>query len=217
LGAAGAGEGIATVTRVGPAGSALTLAAPVAINTQMEIGDVYEVVLFHAERHECGSNFQLTLAGFDKPRSVCSEVCGNGVVTRSETCDDGDANGSGYGFCADDCTPGPRCGDSVVNGDEQCDNGVNADRYAIDDGACGPGCTTPSFCGDSVVDSVFGEQCDDGVNDNASNGCSDTCGLGPRCGDGVVNDAREECDDGNRINGDDCNLSCLIEKDVIPT
>ncbi|HWO14406.1 MAG TPA: fibro-slime domain-containing protein, partial [Polyangiaceae bacterium] len=217
LSAAAATQGTATVTRVGPAGSALTTAA-IPVDTGMELGGVYEVVLFHAERHECGSNFKLTLAGFDAPRSRCREVCGDGEVTRSETCDDGASNDSGYGFCTGECTPGPRCGDGVVQaeGNEACDNGLNVDRYSTNAAACGPGCTQPSFCGDGVVDAAFGEACDDGVNDNAYGGCSDSCGLGPRCGDGEVN-GPEECDDRNRLNGDGCDLSCEIEREIVPT
>ncbi|HTV23042.1 MAG TPA: DUF4215 domain-containing protein [Polyangiaceae bacterium] len=215
----GDAPGLATVSREGPPGSALTLAAPLAIPTGMEFGGIYEVVLFHAERHECGSNFKLTLAGFDAPRSRCQEECGDGVVTRSETCDEGPQNGAGYGFCADDCTPGPRCGDAVVQeeGGEECDNGLNLDRYSTSATACGPGCKLPSFCGDGVIDAAFGEECDDGVNDNSYGGCSDSCGLGPFCGDGAVNGGTEECDDGNRVNGDGCNLSCQEEREIIPS
>jgi fibro-slime domain-containing protein len=207
--------GIASVQQEGPTGSALTLIDEV--DTGMTVGSVYEAVLFHAERHECGSNFKLTLAGFDKPRSLCTEFCGDGVVTRSETCDDGPLNGTGYGFCAEDCTPGPRCGDSVVDeaGAEACDNGLNVDRYSTSASACGPGCTLPSFCGDAVLDSSFGEQCDDGQNDESYGGCGADCSFGPRCGDAAVN-GPEECDDGNRINGDGCNLGCLIERVIIP-
>jgi fibro-slime domain-containing protein len=216
---AAATEGIATVTREGPPGSALTLANGVAIDTGMQLGGVYEAVLFHAERHECGSNFKLTLAGFDAPKSRCQEVCGDGVVTRSETCDEGEQNGTGYGFCAADCTPGPRCGDAIVQaeGNEACDNGLNVDRYSTSADACGPGCTRPSFCGDAVIDAAFGEECDDGVNDNSYGGCSETCARGPRCGDGEINGDDEECDDGNRVNGDGCNLTCKTEREIIPS
>jgi fibro-slime domain-containing protein len=219
LSAAAATQGIASITREGPAGSDLTLDDPITVQTGMQLGGVYEAVLFHAERHECGSNFKLTLAGFDAPRSRCQEVCGDGVVTRSETCDEGEQNGAGYGFCSAECTPGPRCGDGAVQpeGNEACDNGLNVDRYSTSATACGPGCTRPSFCGDSVLDATFGEQCDDGVNDNSYNGCGDTCKLGPRCGDGSVNGGGEECDDGNRVNGDGCNLSCEVEREIIPT
>jgi fibro-slime domain-containing protein len=215
----GQAPGLATVTRTGPPGSALTLAAPAQIPTGMEFGGVYEVVLFHAERHECGSNFKLTLAGFDAPRSSCQEVCGDGVVTRSETCDEGEQNGGGYGFCADDCTPGPRCGDGEVqeDGGEACDNGFNIDRYSTNPTACAPGCTRPAFCGDAVVDPAFGEECDDGVNDNSYGGCSEACKVGPFCGDGTVNGGGEECDDNNRVNGDGCNLSCKTEREIIPS
>ena len=121
------------------------------------------------------------------------------------------------GHRAADCTPGPRCGDGVVQADnEACDNGLNIDRYSTSADACAPGCTQPSFCGDSVVDPEFGEECDDGVNDNAYGGCSDICKLGPRCGDGVLGGA-EACDDGNRVNGDGCNLSCETEREIVPT
>lgn len=219
LSAPPAAPGIALVDQQGPPSppTFLDLAAPVPIDTQMNYGGVYEVVMFHAERHQCGSNFKLTLAGFDKPRSACRERCGNGVATRSETCDQGELNGTGYGFCTTTCTPGPRCGDALVNGGgEVCDNGLNVDRYSTRPDACGPGCTQPSFCGDQVVDGAFGEACDDGVNDDSYGGCSPTCQLGPRCGDREEN-GPEECDDGNFINGDGCNLRCEIENDIVPS
>ena len=32
----------------------------------------------------------------------------------------------------------------------------------------------------------------------------------------AVNGGDEECDDGNRVNGDGCNLSCKTEREIIP-
>jgi cysteine-rich repeat protein len=59
---------------------------------------------------------------------------------------------------------------------------------------------------------VFGEQCDDGVNDGSYGGCNDNCSLGPRCGDGVLQAGEgEECDDGNLVGGDSCNSMCKLE------
>jgi fibro-slime domain-containing protein len=178
--------------------------------------NVNEIVVFQAERHVTLSNYTLTLRGFNAPVTSCESVCGDEIVTPDETCDEGDANGTGYERCTDQCVPGPRCGDGVVDaGEEDCDNGINRDGYFVTDDSCAPGCVTPSSCGDSVVDAAFGEQCDDGAdnNDNSYDGCSPECELGPRCGDGDVDEGDEQCDDGNRRNGDGCNVNCAFERD----
>jgi len=54
-------------------------------------GQVYEMALFHAERHVPASNFDLTLTGFTAGRSQCESSCGNGVFQpeQGEQCDDG--------------------------------------------------------------------------------------------------------------------------------
>jgi fibro-slime domain-containing protein len=67
------------------------------------VGNVYEVSLFHAERRTNQSNFDLTLTGFVATKSVCSSVCGDGIVTPNEFCDDGALNG-GAGYCLADCS-----------------------------------------------------------------------------------------------------------------
>jgi len=66
--------------------------------------------------------------------SQCEGVCGDGVRTNDEECDDGVENApegsSAYGACRFDCTRGPVCGDGVVQEpDEECDDGnfVNGD------------------------------------------------------------------------------------------
>jgi fibro-slime domain-containing protein len=167
-------------------------------------GDVYEIVLFNAERHPTGSNFKLTLAGFLAPRSYCTPVCGDGEVVGWETCDDGARNADGvYGVCNSTCSRKDECGDAVLQAaHEACDNGFNVDDYASStSGACGPGCTLPPSCGDGEVQTPY-ELCDLGADnsDDAYMGCTTRCDAGPYCGDGRV-DAEEECDDGLGPNG----------------
>ncbi len=64
-------------------------------------GALYEIALFHAERHSAGSNFKLTLTGFAPTSSLCGSACGDGVRAANEQCDDGNkVNGDG---CSHDC------------------------------------------------------------------------------------------------------------------
>jgi cysteine-rich repeat protein len=175
---------------------------------------VYEVVMFHAERNECGSNFSVTLKDFNRPKSKCESSCGDGKLASDELCDDGEANASEdpppYGRCGSDCNSrGGYCGDGQVDeaAGEACDDGNNRSVYGPV--GCAPGCKLPAFCGDGEVQSKF-EQCDDGENTGAYGKCAASCVLGPRCGDGETQ-GDEECDDGNRQNYDGCNVNCAVE------
>lgn len=172
-------------------------------------GLVYEIVLFHAERHTYESNFRLTLKGFNPSTTECTTKCGDGIASGNEACDDGEDNGKGYGFCSEACELGPRCGDGVVDEErEVCDNGLNVDAYDTGEGACAQGCVRPPNCGDGMLDAEFGEECDQGEgNDGKYGGCDEDCTLAPRCGDGKV-DGDEQCDDGNRQNDDACDTEC---------
>jgi fibro-slime domain-containing protein len=179
----------------------------------LEVGKVYEIALFHAERHTRDSNFRLALTGFVSAKSKCEPVCGDGTQTPGEACDDGDDNDDeAYGGCTTHCTRGPHCGDGKrQKPDEECDDGRNLTPYSADGEGCAPGCKLPASCGDGRVDSVFGEACDDGKNTGEYGGCNADCTLGPRCGDHVLDEAEEECDDGNAVSGDGCTAKCIQE------
>jgi fibro-slime domain-containing protein len=138
-------------------------------------GDVYEVAIFHAERHTDASNFSLTLDGFVTERSTCDYECGDGVATRFEFCDDGvDENTGEYGHCLADCSAlGPHCGDGNVDeGFEECDDGDNLGG----ENGCNPNCTLGGTCGDGIRQPEFGEACDAGPdNGTPGSGCSNSC------------------------------------------
>jgi fibro-slime domain-containing protein len=181
------------------------------LDLDLNVGGVYDVALFHAERNECGSNFKVTLKDFNKPKSVCASTCGDGVVASDELCDDGaDGNDGEYGHCGSDCrSRGPYCGDGTeqTSAGEACDDGQNLSGYGQ---GCAPGCRSPKRCGDGEIDSVFGEECDDGVNDGSYNGCTAGCLRAERCGDGVTQ-TTEQCDDANLLSGDGCSSACARE------
>jgi fibro-slime domain-containing protein len=189
----------------------VTIDADSAADFGLQNAQVYEIVVFQAERQTDSSTYRLTLSGFNASASECVPICGDGVITPGEACDNGD-NPGGYGQCEPDCTRGPYCGDGIVQADyEACDNGVNASSYGATGGSdCAPGCILPPRCGDAIVQGLFGERCDDGVNDGSYGGCTADCQRAPWCGDGIVNGA-EECDDGaNDGTYGHCAPGCLL-------
>ncbi|MDI1475213.1 DUF4215 domain-containing protein [Polyangium sp. y55x31] len=122
-------------------------------------------------------------------------LCGDGVVSGSETCDDGNkAAGDG---CSATC---------VVEQGYQCTGAPSV-------------CVTS--CGDGVINGA--DVCDDG-NKTAGDGCSATCTIesgysclgSPSycaligCGNGII-DGTDVCDDHNKTAGDGCSATCTVE------
>jgi fibro-slime domain-containing protein len=112
----------------------VTIDAAAATRFGLTDGAVYEIRVFHAERKIDGSSFKLTLSGFDATPSDCTPICGDGIVTAGEECDDGQNDG-GYEECFAGCVLGDSCGDGVVQADEDCDDGNR-----IDGDGCGSSC-----------------------------------------------------------------------------
>jgi fibro-slime domain-containing protein len=105
-----------------PMDGAVTINAQSAADFELVPGNVYQIVVFQAERKKYGSSFRLTLSGFEATPSDCRPICGDSVVSFGEECDDG-VNDGGYGECDVGCRLGPFCGDGVVQEPEDCDNG----------------------------------------------------------------------------------------------
>jgi fibro-slime domain-containing protein len=185
-------------------------ATPKPVDFGLEIGKVYEIVVFQAERHTTESNYTLTLSAFAATRSRCTSVCGDGIVTPDEACDLGKENNTGeYGTCTSDCKLPAYCGDGHVdvNGGEDCDDGVNLSTYGYNgERACGPSCKWTHTCGDGNLDNLYGEECDDG-NRKSGDDCEANCTHRRGCGNGKL-DAGEACDDGNLKSGDGCSEFC---------
>jgi fibro-slime domain-containing protein len=117
-----------------PENGSVTVSAATAARFGLTPNNVYEVRVFHAERKVEGSSFKLTLSGFNTSRSECTPICGDGIVTLGEECDDG-INDGGYEECAAGCVLGPRCGDNITQEGEDCDDGNRRDGDA-----CGSSC-----------------------------------------------------------------------------
>jgi len=194
-------------------------------------GETYEIVLFHAERSPSGSNFKLTLEGFLPTPRTCRPICGDGVLTGYEACDDG-VDGDvvagtlgnapegaapeslAEGQCNHECSLRSFCGDSVLNVGETCDDGLNQTVYSATQDAtkCAPGCAAVPYCGDGILEGSE-EFCDNGgQNSNSAYGpgaCLADCTPAPFCGDGVQ-DTGESCDRGveNGVYDSDPNVAC---------
>jgi fibro-slime domain-containing protein len=118
------GNGATTITQTYPIPAPASIQQSAALGLQN--GQVYEIAVFQAERQTSGSSYKLTLSGFNASPSVCTAVCGDGILAIGEECDDGPLNGTGgYGTCSKDCTLGAYCGDGIVQADagEDCDDG----------------------------------------------------------------------------------------------
>ena len=157
--------------------------------------------------------------------------CGNGDTEEGEECDDG--NTSNTDGCTNDCKSSS-CGDGFKQHGEWCDDGE--DNSDTEPDACRTDCT-PAGCGDGILDSD--ELCECGLGEGVTpqycsttnaktpygNGTqvrcwSSSCNLSHYCGNGVeerdglvgqrYTEDDEECDDGNRDDGDGCSASCKL-------
>lgn len=185
----------------------------VATTLGLAVNSLYEIALFHAERHTSASNFKLTLTGFKPAYSTCTPKCGDGVILPGELCDDGTFGTyvpvNPYANPLPDCTQAPD-----KTNPAKCKAGMNGQGY----GYCNLTCKAKEFCGDGLRQAA-NEDCDNGVNlDTYSSGGSKECAPGCKtpiaCGDDVTQNAfGEQCDEGPTGNlglYNTCNSDCQL-------
>ncbi len=154
-------------------------------------GLIYEMALFHAERHTVASNFTLTLGGFVKNTTACHSVCGDGIKAPDEECDLGADNGKGLG-CSAACKIV-----SIPNGGACLAPTECASQVCTPSTLITP-CTTGNICTAGSCGPAAGSRCTTG-SDCASSLCgpSGTC-LSPT---GWVCQASTECASNSCTNG----------------
>ena len=134
------------------------------------------------------------------------------VLSIAASCDDNDTiENRPLALLPGDAAPSETVvDDDVILGPcRHYDAGADADAARAcetADGGCKDPCVAPSGCGDGRVSARLGEQCEP---PNTAV-CDATCRSILGCGNSVL-DEGEECDDGNRLNGDFCSESCLAE------
>ncbi len=167
--------------------------------------------------------------------SACTAICGNGLISPTEQCDDGGLCSNNSTQCISDafCTyygaTGPctkqngdgcntqcqleYCGDGIIN---NAVNGIISETCDDEDQQNGDGCNSTcqlEFCGDGAINNNNTEQCDDGNNINGD-GCTSACDIESAiCGNGII-ESGEQCDDNNTNNWDGCNSTCQTETPV---
>ncbi len=151
---------------------------------------------------------------------LVSLLCGNGTLDGSEECDDGNTDDTDG--CSGTCLV-ERCGNGRVDAGEDCDDGdaddtngctstceftCSADADCADAEPCNGAetCTDP---GTATSACAAGTPLSDGADCGGGNVCmGGTCAT-VGCGDGTVV-SPEQCDDGNRTDGDGCDNDCTF-------
>ena len=143
---------------------------------------------------------------------VDSLFCAAGCEQRMPTCTAGRCASLYAGPCGD-CS---WCGDGFIDED-----GIDEEpgRAGVDDDGDGTMDTSGELlsvgsddeeCDDGCI--LLGDPpgCDDGPPYIDTNTCTNACRINT-CGDGVISMGVEECDDGNMLPGDGCDLQCKTE------
>jgi cysteine-rich repeat protein len=158
-----------------------------------------------------------TTGGDGCDANCLSENCGNGILDPGEDCDDNNlTDGDG---CSSYCTgefknAGHFCGDGQINdggvGDQVTTEGDREVTLSADLGILNPGqSATAAFCVVGGLSATDGPSAGQVVVTNAQDCLTLYQQTIAVCGNGIQN-AGEQCDDGNTLNGDSCDANCTL-------
>lgn len=127
--------------------------------------------------------------------------CGRlGVLVAVSGCAGGSDDGNtSFGSTPSPTAPAAATTEPGSTGSDSSSSGAPTSSGPVTDG--GSGSTGSSSGGDSSSGST-------GTSGEGSSSSGGTTGVGPGCGNGVL-DALEECDDGNKVDGDACTNKCM--------
>ena len=165
----------------------------------------------NASCSQCQSRDKCMVARPSGSAQTCNLQCNFTAVSEC-TNDDGCCPGSCTSKNDSDCSPS--CGNGVLEGAELCDNGSDkpcpsacddkdpctADSLEGSAGTCTAECKHARITGTQDADGC----CPQGANASSDSDCSAQCGNGSAEPD-------EECDDGNKADGDGCSAACKKE------
>jgi cysteine-rich repeat protein len=146
------------------------------------------------------------------PDSACRTncklpACGDTIVDplHGEQCDSGIMNGNSPDACRSNCQLA-RCGDDVQDTSEVCDDG----NTSSNDG-CSADCNSLEVCGNGIIDTVKGEQCDNGIAnaDTPNATCRTSCRI-QKCGDSIIDTTFGELCDAGAANSDAADAACRL-------
>lgn len=149
-------------------------------NTDCTAAKCLDGILNMTAGEQCDESTETETCDRDCTFAICQDGYRN--IAADEQCDDGHPSER----CDQDCTT-PRCGDGVTNPVmEQCDTITETASCNMNFSAAECHCTAAA-CGDGCINTLAGEECDDGDLYYGGNGCTGSCRLtsGSICGPGT--------------------------------
>ena len=142
----------------------------------------------------------------EEDEDAMQDASSTGTSTPADSASNTDATAAGE---AETTSVGSESGDTTSSGGDWSDTDLASTGQEDDTEVSSSTTGAPGRCGDGEVEA--GEFCDDGSSNGEYGHCAADCqGDGPACGDGHIDRGFEQCDDGDTIDGNGCNIDCAL-------